>query len=277
MEKPKFITITSGKGGVGKSTSSVNLGSALADLGYKVLIIDFDVGLSKVDKLLGLESRVIYNYVDVMKNNVKLQQAIINDKNQKDNLYILPTSRTDDKSVLTDQNVEYLMNLVSESKHNFDYVICDSPAGIESGAEHAMHHADMAIVVVNPEVQSITDADRMIGLIDSKTKKAISGNEKVEKCILVTKFNKKLISKKEMLSPEQIEDFLSIEIKGIIPSDEEKIIHSSNKGRPLVNLNPKDKVSKAYKNFALRIIGDKNVISLEEEQEDKGLFKKIFS
>ncbi len=271
----QVLVVTSGKGGVGKSTSSVNIGALLAKRGYKTCIIDFDVGLRKMDGLMGLERRVIYDFVQVMKGQAKLKQALIQDKDIKD-LWLLPTSNSEDKTVLTDENVEILINDLKKEEYGFDYIICDSPAGIESGAEHAMHHADQAIVVVNPEYQSITDADRMIGLLDSKTKKIEIGG-KVTKHLLITKYNKKLINERKMLTPEQIHELLSVEVKGLIPSAEENIIESSNKGRPLCHILPKHKVSIAYDNFVKRILGEPVISIREEEEQDSGGFlKKLF-
>ncbi len=271
--KTKIITVTSGKGGVGKSTSSVNVATVLVEMGFKVCVVDFDVGLRKVDALMGMERQVWSDFVKVMMGKDKLTQAFVEDREIK-NLWILPTSNTEDKSVLTDENVEKLMNELKECSFNFDYIICDSPAGIESGAEHAMHHADEAIIVVNPEVQSITDADRIIGLIDTKSKKGRDGN-KIPKHLLVNKYNKKLIKEETMISYQEIQKFLSIEVKGLIPSEEKKIINSSNLGRPLVHLEKKGNVAVAYRNFVNRMLGNK-VISIDEEDRGSGFFKTIF-
>lgn len=271
---PKVLTVTSGKGGVGKSTTSVNVATILAEMGYKVCIVDFDVGLRKVDALMGLERRVFYDFVQVMRGAAKLNSALIADK-EIEGLWVLPTSNTEDKSVLTDENVEKLINELKDSHHGFDYIICDSPAGIESGAEHAMHHADEAIIVVNPEIQSITDADRIIGLIDSKSKKGKNG-EKIPKHLLVNKYNKKLIKEETMISYDQIEKILSVKVTGLIPSEEKKIINSSNMGRPIVAMEKKGNVANAYRNFVLRMLGDKKVLSLEEEDRGTSFFKNIF-
>lgn len=272
----KVLTVTSGKGGVGKSTTSANVAAVLAKMGFKTVIIDFDVGLRKIDGLLGLERRVIFDFVQVMRGQAKLKQALIQDKELK-NLYLLPTSNSEDKSVLTDENVADLINELKKEEYQFDFIICDSPAGIESGAEHAMHHADEAIVVVNPEYQSITDADRMIGLLDSKTKKIESG-QKVEKHLLITKYNYKLTNEKISLTADQIQELLSVQVKGIIPSCEENIIDSSNKGRPIVLMNPKHKVSLAYENFVKRIL-NKHTISVQDEEKENsssGFLKRLF-
>lgn len=266
----KVITVTSGKGGVGKSTTSVNIGALLAKMGKKTLIIDFDVGLRKIDALMGLDRRVVYDFVHVMRKTAKLRQAMIADK-EIENLWILPTSNTEDKKVLTDENVEELINEIKNEELGFDYIICDSPAGIESGAEHAMHHADIAVVVVNPEIQSIVDADRMIGIIDSKTKKGAA----VEKCILVTKYNKNLVKRESMADYKRIEEHLSLPIKGIIMSSEDKIIDSSNRGRPLVFIEPNSVISKGYENFVKRLLGIETISIEDEERGKQGFFKSL--
>jgi septum site-determining protein MinD len=224
----KVITITSGKGGVGKSTISANLAIALSDKGYKVAVADFDIGLRNLDMILGLESRICFNIIDVMENKATLNQAIIQDKKSK-NCYFLPASQTQDKTILDKEKVT---RLVEELQANYDYVIIDSPAGIESGFEHAIIKADIALIIVNLEISSVHDADRVIGIIDAKSFKTQDGSE-VEKYLVLNRVKMDLVEKGDMLSMEDVENILSLPTIGVIPEDEE-LVKSTNQGDPIV-------------------------------------------
>ena len=224
----KVVTITSGKGGDGKSTVSANLAIALADKGYKVAVADFDIGLRNLDMILGLESRICYNIIDVMDGRASLNQAIIQDKKSK-NCYFLPASQTQDKTVLDKDKVT---KLVEELQVNYDYVIIDSPAGIESGFEHAIIKADIALIIVNLEISSVHDADRVIGIIDAKSFKTQNGLD-VEKYLVLNRVKMDLVEKGDMLSMEDVENILALPTIGVIPEDEE-LVKSTNQGDPIV-------------------------------------------
>src|ERR1700692_2106588 len=218
----KVVVVTSGKGGVGKTTSSASLGAALAQAGNKVVVVDFDVGLRNLDLVMGAERRVVFDLINVVQGGAKLPQAIIRDK-RIESLYLLPASQTRDKDALTEDGVA---RVIAELRMRFDWVICDSPAGIERGATLAMRFADEAIIVANPEVSSVRDSDRIIGLIDSKTMKAEIG-ERIDKHLLITRFDPTRAACGEMLGVEDVLDILSIPLLGIIPESEE-VLRASN-------------------------------------------------
>jgi len=262
----KVITVTSGKGGVGKSTTTANVATALAKKGKKVIAIDFDIGLRNLDMILGLENRIVYDVVDVMENRCNLAQAIIKDK-RTNYLHFLPASQTKDKTVLDKNKVEKLLN---ELKKDFEYILIDSPAGIESGFEHSIYLADMALVVTTPEISAVRDADRVIGIIDAKSKKAQEGEE-VEKKIIINRIKPDLVEKGEMLSTEDVLHILALELIGIVPDDEE-IVRSTNIGEPIA-LNEKSLVGEAFRRIARRIEGeDVEFLNLNQK---KGFFSKI--
>jgi septum site-determining protein MinD len=262
----KVITVTSGKGGVGKSTTTANISTALAMRDKKVIAIDFDIGLRNLDMILGLENRIVYDVVDVMEERCNLAQAIIKDK-RTNNLHFLPASQTKDKTVLDKEKVEKLIN---ELKKDFDYVIIDSPAGIESGFEHSIYLADMALVVTTPEISSVRDADRVIGIIDAKSKKAKEGAE-VEKRIIINRIKPELVEKGEMLSTEDVLHILALDLIGIVPDDEE-IVRSTNIGEPIV-LNEKSLVGEAFRRIARRIEGED--VEFLDLKSKKGIFSKL--
>jgi septum site-determining protein MinD len=262
----KVITVTSGKGGVGKSTTTANVSTALAMRDKKVIAIDFDIGLRNLDMILGLENRIVYDVVDVMEERCNLAQAIIKDK-RTNNLHFLPASQTKDKTVLDKEKVEKLIN---ELKKDFDYVIIDSPAGIESGFEHSIYLADMALVVTTPEISSVRDADRVIGIIDAKSKKAKEGAE-VEKRIIINRIKPELVEKGEMLSTEDVLHILALDLIGIVPDDEE-IVRSTNIGEPIV-LNEKSLVGEAFRRIARRIEGED--VEFLDLKSKKGIFSKL--
>src|SRR6478736_4175382 len=228
----KVLVVTSGKGGVGKTTSTAALGAALAQNGAKVVVVDFDVGLRNLDLVMGAERRVVYDLVNVIQGEAKLTQALIRDK-RLETLYLLPASQTRDKDNLTAQGVEAVIGAL---KHSFDWVICDSPAGIERGATLAMRHADIAIVVTNPEVSSVRDSDRIIGLLDSKTDKA-ANSERMEKHLLLTRYDPLRAERGDMLKVDDVLEILSIPLLGIIPESEE-VLKASNLGAPVPLCNP---------------------------------------
>src|ERR1700720_587260 len=228
----KVIVVTSGKGGVGKTTSTAALGAALARAGENVVVVDFDVGLRNLDLVMGAERRVVYDLINVVQGDAKLAQALIRDK-RVPTLSLLPASQTRDKDALTDEGVA---RVIAELKEKFDWVICDSPAGIERGATLAMRHADVAIVVTNPEVSSVRDSDRIIGLLDSKTEKAEKG-ERVQKHLLITRFDASRAGRGEMLNIEDVLEILSIPLLGIIPESFE-VLRASNLGSPITLNNP---------------------------------------
>jgi septum site-determining protein MinD len=246
----QVVVVTSGKGGVGKTTSTAALGAALAMSGKKVAIIDFDVGLRNLDLVMGAERRVVYDLINVAQGDAKLAQALIRDK-RIDTLYLLAASQTRDKEALSEKGVERVIN---ELKQQFDWVVCDSPAGIERGATLAMRHADMAVIVTNPEVSSVRDSDRIIGLLDSKTVKATKG-EQVDKHLLVTRYDPARAGRGDMLSVDDVLEILSIPLLGIIPESRE-ILRASNVGAPVTLNNPASAPARAYTEAAKRLTGE---------------------
>ena len=264
----KVLVVTSGKGGVGKTTSTAALGAALARAGDNVVVVDFDVGLRNLDLVMGAERRVVFDMINVIQGDAKLAQALIRDK-RIDNLSLLPASQTRDKDALTEDGVA---KIIDQLKEKFDWIICDSPAGIERGALMAMRHADIAVVVTNPEVSSVRDSDRIIGLLDSKTLKA-ERDERIEKHLLLTRYDPARAARGEMLRTEDVMEILSISLLGIIPESEE-VLKASNIGAPVTLNNPSSAAAKAYFDAAARLRGEKIEILIPEER--KGLMSRLF-
>ncbi|MEW6559957.1 MAG: septum site-determining protein MinD [Pseudomonadota bacterium] len=266
----KIIVVTSGKGGVGKTTTSASFASGLALRGHKTAVIDFDVGLRNLDLIMGCERRVVYDLINVIQGEAKLTQALIKDK-QCDNLFILPASQTRDKDALTKEGVENVLKELDEM--GFTYIVCDSPAGIESGALMAMHFADEALIVTNPEVSSVRDSDRILGMLSSKTKRAIEGAEPIREHLLITRYNPKRVSDGEMLSLTDIQDILRIQLIGVIP-ESEAVLQASNQGTPAIHLTGTD-VAEAYQDVVARFLGEDKPMRFTDYHKP-GLFKRLF-
>jgi septum site-determining protein MinD len=246
----KVVVVTSGKGGVGKTTSTAALGAALAQTGKRVALVDFDVGLRNLDLIMGAERRVVFDLVNVTQGVAKLSQALIRDK-RVDTLFLLPASQTRDKDALTEEGVAEVIGALREK---FDYVFCDSPAGIERGAQLAMRYADDAVIVTNPEVSSVRDSDRIIGLLDSRTLKAERG-ESVNKHVLVTRFDAVRAARGEMLSINDVLEILSTPLLGIIPENQ-GVLRASNVGSPVTLSEPSNAAARAYMDAAKRLEGE---------------------
>jgi septum site-determining protein MinD len=264
----KVLVVTSGKGGVGKTTTTAALGATLAQMGEKVVVVDFDVGLRNLDLVLGAERRVVFDFINVVQGIANLSQALIRDK-RLENLWLLPASQTRDKDALTEEGVG---KIITELRTKFDWIICDSPAGIERGATLAMRFADAAVIVTNPEVSSVRDSDRIIGLLDSKTEKAEKG-QRVEKHILITRYDAQRAARGEMLTIEDVLEILSTPLLGIIPESEE-VLRASNIGSPVTLSNAASAPARAYLDAARRLKGDDVPMSVPSDR--KGLFDKLF-
>ena len=264
----QVLVVTSGKGGVGKTTSTAALGAALAQEGQSVCVVDFDVGLRNLDLVLGAERRVVYDLINVVQGQANLNQALIRDK-RVETLYLLPASQTRDKDALTDEGVE---RIIGELRTRFDWVICDSPAGIERGAYLAMRHADLAVIVTNPEVSSVRDSDRIIGMLDSKTVKAESG-QWMDKYLLLTRYDHLRAQRGDMLKTEDVLEILSIPLLGIIPESQD-VLKASNVGAPVTINNPASAPAKAYAEAARRLRGEALDITIPREK--KNLFGMLF-
>ena len=265
----EIIVVTSGKGGVGKTTTSASLANGLARRGKKVAVIDFDVGLRNLDLIMGCERRVVYDFVNVVQGEASLKQALIKDK-RFENLYVLAASQTRDKDALTKEGVEKVLKDLSDD--GFDYIVCDSPAGIEKGAFLAMYFADQAVVVVNPEVSSVRDSDRILGLLASKTRKAEAG-ERVREHLLLTRYNPLRVEKGEMLSITDVEEVLGIRTIGVIPESPD-VLDASNKGEPVI-LAGESSAGQAYDDAVARLLGEERPMRFTQA-EKKGFFSKIF-
>ena len=265
----EIIVVTSGKGGVGKTTTSASLACGLARRGKKVAVIDFDVGLRNLDLIMGCERRVVYDFVNVVQGEATLKQAMIKDK-RFDNLYVLAASQTRDKDALTREGVERVLKELADD--GFDYIVCDSPAGIEKGAFLAMYFADQAVVVVNPEVSSVRDSDRIIGLLDSKTRRAENG-EPVKSHLLLTRYNPARVETGEMLSIGDVEEVLGLKTIGVIPESGD-VLNASNKGEPVI-LDLESQAGQAYDDAVARIIGEDRPMRFTQ-LEKKGFFSKLF-
>jgi len=266
----KIVVVTSGKGGVGKTTTSASFASGLALRGFKTAVIDFDVGLRNLDLIMGCERRVVYDLINVIQNEANLHQALIKDK-QCDNLFVLAASQTRDKEALTQEGVERVWKDLGEM--GFDYIVCDSPAGIETGALMAMHYADEALLVTNPEVSSVRDSDRILGMLGSKTKRAIEGLEPIKEHLLITRYNPNRVEDGQMLSLDDIKDILRIDLIGVIP-ESETVLQSSNQGMPAIHLQDSD-VSEAYKDVIARFLGEDKPLRFTEPVKP-GFFKRMF-
>jgi septum site-determining protein MinD len=264
----EVIVVTSGKGGVGKTTSTAALGAALAQTGQSVAVVDFDVGLRNLDLVMGAERRVVYDLINVANGDVRLQQALIRDK-RIDTLYLLAASQTRDKDALSEDGVR---RAIGELRERFDWVICDSPAGIERGATLAMRFADLAVVVTNPEVSSVRDSDRIIGLLDSKTEKAARG-ERMEKLLLLTRYDKVRAGRGDMLGIDDVLEILSIPLLGIVPESEE-VLRASNLGTPVTLCNPTSAPARAYADAARRLIGETVAMTIPSERQN--LLTRLF-
>lgn len=264
-----IIVVTSGKGGVGKTTTSAAFSSGLAIRGNKTVVIDFDIGLRNLDIIMGCERRVVYDFVNVINGEANLNQALIKDK-RINNLYILPASQTRDKEALNIEGVERVLNELSKE---FDYIVCDSPAGIETGAMMAMYFADHAIVVTNPEVSSVRDSDRILGILASKTKRAIENKDPVQEHLLLTRYDVDRVQSGEMLSVEDVNEILSIPLIGVIP-ESKSVLKASNTGTPVI-LDEVSDAGIAYKDAISRFLGEE-IPMRYISNERKGLLRRLF-
>ena len=246
----KIIVVTSGKGGVGKTTTSASFATGLAQRGHKTVVIDFDVGLRNLDLILGCERRVVFDFVNVINGEATLKQALIKDK-RVEKLSILAASQTRDKDALKKEGVERVLN---ELAVDHDYIVCDSPAGIEKGAHLAMYFADRAIVVVNPEVSSVRDSDRILGLLASKTHRAEKGDGSVKEHLLLTRYSRRRVGTGEMMSVDDVKEILGIDVIGVVPESPD-VLSASNAGTPVI-LNDASDVSRAYEDAVARLLGD---------------------
>jgi len=261
--------ITSGKGGVGKTTSSASIATGLALKGHKTVVIDFDVGLRNLDLIMNCERRVVYDFVNVINGEATINQALIKDK-QVDNLYILPASQTRDKDALTKDGVEKILKDLGD---RFEFVICDSPAGIEHGAQMALYFADEAIIVTNPEVSSVRDSDRILGILNSKSRRAEKDMEPVKEHLLLTRYNPERVERGEMLNVEDVTDILAVKLLGIIP-ESQTVLSSSNQGVPVIR-DQESKAGQAYADAVERLLGNERPHRFMNI-EKKGFFKRMF-
>lgn len=264
----KIIVITSGKGGVGKTTTSAAISAGLALRGMKTVVIDFDVGLRNLDLVMGCERRVVYDFVNVIHKEASLRQALIKDK-RLDNLYILPASQTRDKDALDKNAVEEILNELSK---DFDYIVCDSPAGIEAGAQMALYFAEEAIIVTNPEVSSVRDSDRILGILQSKSRMAEQG-KRVKEHLLVTRYNPTRVNNGEMLSVSDIEEILAVPLLGVIP-ESQAVLKASNQGVPVIHDDISD-AGQAYDDAVARYLGEDRPHRFLES-EKKSFLKRVF-
>jgi septum site-determining protein MinD len=265
----RIIVVTSGKGGVGKTTSSAALSMGLALRGHRTAVIDFDIGLRNLDLIMGCERRVVYDFVNVINGEASLNQALIKDK-RCENLFVLPASQTRDKDALTLEGVERVLNELSET---FDYIVCDSPAGIERGAHLAMYFADDAIVVTNPEVSSVRDSDRMLGLLASKSRRAEQNQDPIREFLLLTRYSPQRVKLGEMLSVDDVQEILSLHLLGVIP-DSKAVLNASNSGNPVI-IDDESDAGQAYQDVVARYLGE-DVPHRFIEEEKKGLLGRLF-
>ncbi|HMI77052.1 MAG TPA: septum site-determining protein MinD [Buchnera sp. (in: enterobacteria)] len=266
----RIIVVTSGKGGVGKTTSSAAIATGFAQQGKKTIVIDFDIGLRNLDLIMGCERRVVYDFINVINNDATLNQALIRDR-ITDNLFILPASQTRDKYSLTKDGVKKVLHDLSDMK--FDIIICDSPAGIETGAMLAIYFADEAIVITNPEISSVRDADRILGIMSSKSERAIKNLPPIKEHLLLTRYNPKRVRTGDMLSVTDVIDILQISLIGVIPEDG-SILRASNQGESVI-LDKYSNAGQAYYDAVKRLLGEKCPLRFIKE-EKKGFFKRLF-
>jgi len=265
----KVITITSGKGGVGKTTSSAAFATGLAQRGHKTVVIDFDVGLRNLDLIMGVERRVVFDFINVINGDANLNQALIKDK-RVEKLYIFPTSQTRDKEALKKEGVERVMDELRES---FDYIVCDSPAGIEHGALTALYHADAAVIVTNPEVSSVRDSDRILGMLASKSRRAERNEAPVEEYLLLTRYSPDRVTRGEMLSISDVQEILSVPLIGVIP-ESEAVLKASNTGNPVI-LDIESNAGRAYDDAVARFLGEQREMRFVRS-ERKSLLRSLF-
>jgi len=266
----EIIVVTSGKGGVGKTTTSASFACGLARRGKKVAVIDFDIGLRNLDLIMGCERRVVYDFVNVIQGDCTLKQALIKDK-RLETLYVLAASQTRDKDALSSDGVRRVLDELAAE--GFDYVICDSPAGIEKGAHLAMYFADRAVVVVNPEVSSVRDSDRILGLLASKTQRAEQGNGGVKEHLLLTRYSPRRVATGEMMSVNDVKDILGLDVIGVVPESAD-VLSASNSGVPVI-LNESSDASRAYDDAVGRLLGETLPLRFIDEPK-KGFFARMF-
>ena len=266
----RIVTVTSGKGGVGKTTTSASFSTGLAMRGFKTVVIDFDVGLRNLDLIMGCERRVVYDLINVVNGEATLNQALIKDKHC-DNLYVLPASQTRDKDALSEEGVEKVLKDLTHMA--FDYIICDSPAGIEHGAVMALTFADEAIVVTNPEVSSVRDSDRILGILQAKSRRALEGRDPVKEHLLITRYNPNRVEAGEMLSYKDIQEILRVEILAVIPESEE-VLQASNQGAPVIHQKETD-AAEAYQDVIARFLGEEKPLRFVDYVKP-GLLKRLF-
>ncbi|MCP5304218.1 MAG: septum site-determining protein MinD [Chromatiaceae bacterium] len=265
----RIIVVTSGKGGVGKTTTSAAFAMGLAERGFKTVVIDFDVGLRNLDLIMGCERRVVFDFVNVINGEANVGQALIKDK-RNPNLFVLPASQTRDKEALT---VEGVGKVLEELGREFEFIVCDSPAGIEKGATLAMYFADDAIVVTNPEVSSVRDSDRMIGILASKSRRAEQGLDGIREFLLVTRYSPERVKRGEMLALEDVQEILSLDLIGVIP-ESASVLNASNAGVPVI-LDRESSAGQAYGDMVSRYLGEDlphRFLTIEK----KGLFGRLF-
>jgi septum site-determining protein MinD len=266
----KIIVVTSGKGGVGKTTSAAAFSTGLAMHGHKTVVIDFDVGLRNLDLIMGCERRVVYDLINVIHGEATLNQALIRDK-RIENLYILPASQTRDKDALNLEGVERVLEELKQQ--DFDFIVCDSPAGIEQGAQMALYFADEALIVTNPEVSSVRDSDRILGILQSKSRRAENGTEPVKEHLLITRYHPGRVNSGDMLSMEDILDILAIPLLGIVP-ESPAVLKASNAGAPVI-LDQKSDAGQAYDDVVARFLGEERPLRFIKV-EKRGLLNRLF-